>query len=201
MLADLAGHLVCFWMNGVSVRPDVVVHHVLAYCTVFFLDYPQPIYGWFVLCAPLATEFSTIFMNLKWFSKHYGFSTVTTNRLNTIWYITWFGTRCPVIFGMSVYMAMYWREIHDLCPRWVQLSGTVLILLINLLHVVWAILLFQKALKARRQQTATGKDMSLQIHRERLLSPMNSIGPSHIDKEVSDEKEGVFHRGRESMDY
>ncbi len=107
MLADLGGHLACLWSDGIPIRPDLIAHHVLAYFTVYSLDYPEPIYGWFVLCAPLATEFSTFFMDLIWISKHYGFSAETTRRLDTLWYITWFGTRCPVIFGMAVYMAMY----------------------------------------------------------------------------------------------
>jgi len=152
MLTDLVAHLVCFYFKGVEARYDVVAHHLFAYCTVFCLEFPMPIYGWCILCAPLLTEFSTIFMNARWFAKHYHFSHALQERLGTAFLASWFSIRLPALWALIVYLAWHWAEVVDKMPLRIAIFGVVLIGGINALHVVWGVLLIQKILKRRNKK-------------------------------------------------
>lgn len=152
MLTDLVAHLVCFYFKGVPARYDVVVHHTFGYLTVFCLMFPMPVYGWFILCAPLVTEFSTIFMNLRWFAKHYHLPRVLQQRLNTAFLVSWFTVRLPALWAMIPYMVWHWTEIYDKMPKRIAILGSLLIFGINALHVAWGFLLIQKLRKKFSQK-------------------------------------------------
>lgn len=148
MMTDLLGHLVVFWVNSMPPRYDLIVHHVVAYSVVYCLMFPLPIYGWDWLCLPLIAEFSTIFMNLRWFTKHFAFSDRVQRRMDALFAITWFGTRCPAMAGMlALRFVLHHRIVNELPPR-VHIAGTVIIVFINLLHVVWGLFLAKKMMKS-----------------------------------------------------
>ena len=116
-------------------RMDVIAHHTFAYTTVYFLNFPTPIYGWLILCAPLVTEFSTIFMNFRWFAKHYGYSKRLQYHLNNAFVTTWFVVRLPAILSLLIYLIWNWDAVYRNCPPRVAISGTILILCINFIAI------------------------------------------------------------------
>ena len=152
MLTDLLGHLICFAFKPIPYRLDVIFHHGFAYSTVFFLNYPTPIYGWLILCTPLITEFSTIFMNFRWFAKHYGYSKRLQYHLNSAFIISWFAVRLPAILALLFFNLYHWTAIYHDLPLRVSLSGTILVFSINLLHLIWAYLLINKIIKNKQKK-------------------------------------------------
>lgn len=188
MLTDLSAHIICFCIKPIPYRVDVIAHHTFAYLTVYLLNYPTPIYAWLVLCAPLLTEFSTIFMNFRWFAKHYNYSHKLQKILNNAFVSTWFIIRYPAIFSMVVFLIYNWHSIWIIVPVRVAVCGTILILCINLLHIVWAYLLINKIIanrkknKHKHQLRLNGNDHHTEIK--------DSLPSDDHSKIIDDDKNG-----------
>jgi len=200
MITDLLGHLVVFWVNSMPPRYDLIVHHVVAYSVVYCLMFPLPIYGWDWLCLPLIAEFSTIFMNLRWFTKHFAFSDRVQRRMDALFAITWFGTRCPAMAGMlALRFVLHHRIVNELPPR-VHIAGTVIIVFINLLHVVWGLFLAKKMMKSRAKRIV---DKEIKAEPDKIESLLKGQSARRLEalKEGSDEKEGVDLHGRDCTRY
>ena len=153
MIVDLLAHLICFYFKPIPWRYDVICHHSFAYSVIYLMEYPVPLYGWMILCTLLLTETSTIFMNLRWFAKHFGYSPQILYRLNALFIITWFGVRVPCILTIQSYLLYYWNVIFQVAPQRTAVSAAILCFSITTLHVIWAYCLILKLRKNNKKKT------------------------------------------------
>ena len=122
-------------------------------------------------------------MNFRWFAKHYGYSKQLQNNLNNAFVITWFFVRLPAILALLFYLIYHWDAVYRDCPPRVAISGTILIICINLLHLIWAYLLINKIIKNRQK-----KDLPLNSDANHDVLPTQIH--ANVHRRLSDRNQG-----------
>eukprot|EP01084_Bolivina_argentea_P292750 503378_1 len=144
MLADLISLFILYiFYDSTTIKPryDIIIHHIISYAVFPLFEIPTPIYGWFIMIWPPITEVSSIFLNLQWFGSYHKWSSWTQKRIKICFYITWFTVRLPSLWCIIITIILFWDDIIDLWPVRPWITGLIVTVSINLLHIIWTIVI------------------------------------------------------------
>eukprot|EP01084_Bolivina_argentea_P196932 337567_1 len=148
LMVDLCGDIVCYCYykntkHAFDFRKIIMIHHFVGMFIMPLLQIPEPKYYWFVLAILSFHEFSTLFLNLKYFAQHFKASKKFRAVSKLLFAASWFFSRVPGVILMILWFIKYWDSIMA-TPKTKKICVIILAVCNILFQSGWTAMLIQK---------------------------------------------------------
>eukprot|EP01084_Bolivina_argentea_P119952 212660_1 len=146
LFVDLIAHLTCYAVYGKKTIPpryDMIIHHLACMLFYILIQIPNPVYIWGIFSLVMASEISTIFLNLQWFGK--AFKNKKLEKISQRLFITaWMLIRVPIFLYITYFIIKYQKRAKDkMCNR-AYIAGYMLTVPGIGLQIIWTIFIIWK---------------------------------------------------------